>query len=533
MPLASVAQVGSQVLNSLMEAHALGIVHRDIKPENVFLAEFAGAADFVKVLDFGIAKAAAREGEGKITSPGQAIGTPNYMAPEQVLGEQVDARTDLYAVGLMLAEMLTGQRVYEHPATMQIFLAQASPDPPPLSAAVLGSAIGPVIERATRKVPDERYASAAAMAAALEQARAMVYASTAQVPVVTAHGHATTAHLPMAPTAGAVLPEPAWPTAGDASPYATTAHVPTTAAAGAAPPAPPVARGAGGRTSRRTVAVLALVAGLSIGLLLVVGGLFAFGVVGGSSPGERASTRNAELDLDIPSALRSFSIKGHDIVGYVRALRAAGFKRQGVSPGGQAYPSFVYTAAKGERTVFLHFERHPSVEAAAKRAEMYGLSPTGAVRHEDAWLLFVNYDYSAERSERLLVQLLGEVGGPDNPLRAPPPPGSLAEFRIRGSAAKQWIDAADAEGWTVTAGSDAEGAGVVTQPYDLYRAGRRALLVLYLFDSAENAKASATQPSEGRPPGVFDYDGRSVVYVEDGAQPERLMKKLKRRVFAK
>jgi len=106
-----------QVARALQRAHSLGIVHRDLKPENVMLVEREGDPDFVKVLDFGIAKVPVGElagvsssGQPVLTQLGMVYGTPEYMAPEQAAGQEVDARADLYSLGVMTYEMLCGVR---------------------------------------------------------------------------------------------------------------------------------------------------------------------------------------------------------------------------------------------------------------------------------------------------------------------------------------------------------------------------------------------------------------------------------------
>lgn len=118
VPYARVLRIGQQICEALEAAHTLGIVHRDLKPDNVLLVENEESGEFIKVLDFGIAKMPVEAStEGKpITQVGMVYGTPEYMAPEQALGQDVDGRADLYALGVLLYEMLAGVRPYEGPA---------------------------------------------------------------------------------------------------------------------------------------------------------------------------------------------------------------------------------------------------------------------------------------------------------------------------------------------------------------------------------------------------------------------------------
>ena len=163
-----VARITMQVLKSLMEAHARGIVHRDIKPPNIFLCEYQGESDFVKVLDFGIAKATtATATSAGLTRAGHVVGTPQYMAPEHLLGQAPSPPGDLYALGLVMAEALAGQMIYQGVPT-DVCLMQISPDPVPLPAIVLQSPLGPVIHRATQKAVERRYGSAGEMLQHLE-----------------------------------------------------------------------------------------------------------------------------------------------------------------------------------------------------------------------------------------------------------------------------------------------------------------------------------------------------------------------------
>ena len=106
----------AQVCGSLEEAHGRGIVHRDLKPDNIILTTRAGQADFVKVLDFGIAKrseAKDQAQEQKLTQQGMVLGTPPYMSPEQFTGKELDARSDIYSLGVMAYEMLTGRLPFD------------------------------------------------------------------------------------------------------------------------------------------------------------------------------------------------------------------------------------------------------------------------------------------------------------------------------------------------------------------------------------------------------------------------------------
>ncbi|MSP62513.1 MAG: hypothetical protein EXR72_19715 [Myxococcales bacterium] len=110
---ARVVDVGRQLASALAAAHARGVIHRDLKPDNVFLLRRAGQTDFVKILDFGIAKLSPPEGDAAVendrrTKSGMILGTPGYMAPEQASGDQVDARADIYALGVLLYRMLAG-----------------------------------------------------------------------------------------------------------------------------------------------------------------------------------------------------------------------------------------------------------------------------------------------------------------------------------------------------------------------------------------------------------------------------------------
>ncbi|MCC6994864.1 MAG: protein kinase [Deltaproteobacteria bacterium] len=125
--------IAQQMCRALKAAHDAGIIHRDLKPENVFLVVRDNTADFVKVLDFGIAKVADLEEPrtGRLTHPGMAMGTPEYMAPEQAAGKPADPRSDVYAVGAIIYEMLTGVPPYTGDNFMEILSKKASTEPRP------------------------------------------------------------------------------------------------------------------------------------------------------------------------------------------------------------------------------------------------------------------------------------------------------------------------------------------------------------------------------------------------------------------
>jgi len=160
--------LAEQVLGSLAEAHEVGVVHRDVKPANVMLVE-RREGDFVKLLDFGIAQL--RAVPGALPARGAVLGTPSYLAPEQALGAEVDGRADLYAVGALLYELVSGHPPFEGPAaalrSAHIHLA-----PPPLAdRAPVSRGFVEVVERALAKRPEERFPSAHAMREALLSVR--------------------------------------------------------------------------------------------------------------------------------------------------------------------------------------------------------------------------------------------------------------------------------------------------------------------------------------------------------------------------
>ena len=167
-----------QMLDGVGHAHAQGIVHRDLKPDNVLLVPMAGW-ERVKIIDFGLAKlvgdAAAAFGASALTGTGRVFGTPAYMAPEQALGRLVDARADLYAIGIMLYELLAGHLPFDHADLHVLMRMQAKQPPPRLDEATRGAAwctpqLTGLVHGALAKEPGERFATAQVMTAALDDA---------------------------------------------------------------------------------------------------------------------------------------------------------------------------------------------------------------------------------------------------------------------------------------------------------------------------------------------------------------------------
>ena len=165
LPVDEAARIARGTLFGLAAAHAIGIVHRDIKPANVFLTK-DGA---VKVLDFGVAQVRRQEGDQKITAQGLAIGTPRYMSPEQASGDTADARSDLYATGLLLFEMLAGEGPFDDLGdTSQQMLAHLHRPPRPISRLTeVPEEVEAIVKRALAKKPQDRPRSAEYMAAEL------------------------------------------------------------------------------------------------------------------------------------------------------------------------------------------------------------------------------------------------------------------------------------------------------------------------------------------------------------------------------
>jgi serine/threonine protein kinase len=168
LPLALVYRVIDSSCDALEAAHAHGVVHRDLKPDNVFLGDRPGGEVFVKLLDFGIVKLGGEERASLVkTGTGIPIGTPYYMSPEQCRGVPVDSRTDVYALGVLLYEMITGRVPFLGDSLYEVMQAhlQQEPQPPQEIAPGVHPKLAEAALRALAKAPADRFQSAAEMRA--------------------------------------------------------------------------------------------------------------------------------------------------------------------------------------------------------------------------------------------------------------------------------------------------------------------------------------------------------------------------------
>ena len=200
MPIEETVRIASEVLDALQAAHTAGIVHRDIKPGNILLTHDGR----VKVADFGIARALT---DATITQEGAFLATPHYTSPEQISGEPATARSDLYALGVVLYEMLAGVRPFtgDTPATAALARLNQTPPPPSEHRPAIPGALDAVVMRALHRDPAMRYASASEMRAALSDRSQLAHGGTMRLDVVAADEGTVELEKSRAP---ALLPPP-------------------------------------------------------------------------------------------------------------------------------------------------------------------------------------------------------------------------------------------------------------------------------------------------------------------------------------
>jgi tetratricopeptide (TPR) repeat protein len=190
MPLSRAVDFTIQILRGLEHAHAQGVIHRDLKPENVFVTYDHDGRELLKLVDFGLAKLVSGEGaDDGMTRAGMVFGTPRYMSPEQGAGGQIDERTDVYATGVILYEMLSGRTPFDSDDVVDLIRQHITAPVPPLPEHIPAS-LRDVVERMLAKSRDVRYPDAASARAALELVRPQLV-ERVQVPEVRS---ATMAH---------------------------------------------------------------------------------------------------------------------------------------------------------------------------------------------------------------------------------------------------------------------------------------------------------------------------------------------------
>ena len=173
LPVDRALEIAERLCWGLDAAHAAGVVHRDLKPANVLLAPDAEHGEMPKLIDFGLAKLAAAAGDSQLTRTGQIIGTPAYMSPEQIKSDKIDGRADVYALGCVLFEMLTGKTPFGVGAEddVQILYRQMHEPPPPLAKYLpdVPAPLDALMHKALQKDPAQRFPSVRSMAAAIAE----------------------------------------------------------------------------------------------------------------------------------------------------------------------------------------------------------------------------------------------------------------------------------------------------------------------------------------------------------------------------
>ncbi|RYE79313.1 MAG: serine/threonine protein kinase, partial [Myxococcales bacterium] len=202
------AHVARQICRALREAHSLHVIHRDLKPANIYLVDHADEADFVKVLDFGLVKNV--DGAEELTQAGLFMGSPKYMSPEQIRGDRVDARTDIYSLGIVLYEMITGKVPFDRANSVNTLMAHVNEPPPPLRQINASVNVSPALEeivfKCIAKNAAERFNSMDEVLAALKRTGTgvltgamMAASSTGQFAAVTTGSNPASPSDPPAP----------------------------------------------------------------------------------------------------------------------------------------------------------------------------------------------------------------------------------------------------------------------------------------------------------------------------------------------
>lgn len=172
LPYATTANIIIQICRGLQEAHTSGIIHRDLKPDNVLLQHKSDRPDWVKIVDFGISNFV--HGSKKLTKTGRMVGTPEYIAPEQLKDRPIDMRTDLYGIGIMMFEMLTGRVPFDGESAESILMKHLLEDAPTMAEVrpelAENNLFQPIVDKLLKKNPDERYQTATELRLDVEHA---------------------------------------------------------------------------------------------------------------------------------------------------------------------------------------------------------------------------------------------------------------------------------------------------------------------------------------------------------------------------
>jgi len=272
--IAEACRIAIEVLDAIAAAHARGFIHRDLKPANIFLTADGG----VVVLDFGVAKLMAKDSPARLTRTGTAIGTPYYMAPEQIRERGVGPPSDVYSIGVVLFEMLCGRRPFEGGSTFDVMAGHLERRPPPPRALrpEIPIAIADCVMAALAKTADRRFTNAGAMRDALRTASGLGPSPALRVSRPDLAVTLAAAPAPVVRTSQPELPAPA----PDPEP-----------APAASPPAPRKSR-----SIARLAPWLIAVAAVIVGAIVVIGQ-----IAGGDEPGADAGARTPADAGPIPS----------------------------------------------------------------------------------------------------------------------------------------------------------------------------------------------------------------------------------------
>ncbi|WP_030732779.1 protein kinase domain-containing protein [Streptomyces sp. NRRL F-2890] len=356
MPAATALRITADVLAALDISHEMGLVHRDIKPGNVMIAKRGGT---VKVMDFGIARAMQSSGTA-MTQTGMVVGTPQYLSPEQALGRGVDARSDLYSVGVMLFELLTGRLPFDADNPLAIAYAHVQEEPPAPSTVntALPPAVDALVGRALRKNPNERFPSAEELRAECLRVAGTLSGEAPRIdPAAAAPGNSGAGiAASVYPQFGAPTPpsvaqaNPATPLASPYAPggygYPQPGHGPGTPAPYAITPTVPVSPGGGaagaggGRRGAVGVVIAAVVAIAVVAAVAVYSLLDGDGEKGSEAGGGSDTGAEDVTDNETEREPRFKEGDPEKVIDATSCVHANDYWDQDESPGAKSTPNF-------------------------------------------------------------------------------------------------------------------------------------------------------------------------------------------------